>query len=121
MSVPADLTYPTNAKKTTWDKAKSRLDKMSSATKKTGLGEALKAAEEAWADIPFGSMVASPVKIQSTAAAQTARGVADAAIKKEVKAAYVAIVKARKAANDQSTNAKLSSTSRDAAKAAKVA
>ena len=52
MTVPKDTLYPVLATKTEWHKKKSFKDKVKSATK-TGLGEKLKTAEQAWAAIKW--------------------------------------------------------------------
>jgi len=56
---PKSTTYPSAATNATWQKKKSLADKASKATKQTGLGPLLKAAEESWNDIKWDDLKGS--------------------------------------------------------------
>jgi hypothetical protein len=118
MSVPKDTTYPKAATQAAWDKGKTLADKASSKTKHTGLGPALKAAQEAWGKIPFAVLVPVPAKIKTVDEAKAARQKADAAIDAEVDAAFEVVRKTRDLADTVSKNKLLS---KDSAKAAAAA
>jgi hypothetical protein len=118
MSVPKDTTYPKAATQAAWDKGKSLADKASSKTKHTGLGPALKAAQEAWAKIPLAVLVPAPAKLKSVDDVKEAQKKAEAAIDNEVDKAFEAVRKARDLADTVSKNKLLS---KDSAKAAAAA
>ena len=118
MSVPNDMTYPKAATQAAWDKGKTLADKASSKTKHTGLGPALKAAQEAWDKIPFAVLLPAPAKIKTVEDAREAKKKAEEAIDKEVAAAFKAAGKARDLADTVSKNKLLSSNSVKAATAA---
>jgi hypothetical protein len=121
MSIPADITYPKAAMKSAWDKGKSVLDTANPKTKKTGLGEALADAQEAWEKIPFAKLDATQVKVASSAEAKRALDAADLAIKTEVEAAYKAIRNARLVAASVAGNKNFGDASKKAATAAEKA
>jgi hypothetical protein len=102
---PADITYPKNATKKSWEAAKKLADK----TKKTGLAEKLKTAEAAWAAIPFKSFDVKQSHITDLSSAKAAREVAKAALADEVVKAHTAVEEAGKLAKKQNGNMALSS------------
>jgi hypothetical protein len=118
MSVPNDMSFPKAATKAAWDKGKSLADKMSSKTKHTGLGPALKKAQDAWGKIPFAVLVPAPAKIKTIAEAKEAKKKADDAIDDQVSKAFDAVRDARDLAD---TTAKNKLLSKDSVKAASAA
>ncbi len=118
MSVPNDMTYPKAATQAAWDQGKTLADKASSKTKHTGLGPALKAAQDAWGKIPFAALLPAPANVKSIEDAKAAKKKAEEAIDHEVTAAFKAVQKARDLADTVSKNKLLSSNSVKAATAA---
>jgi hypothetical protein len=108
--------YPENAKKATWERAKTLADK----TKKTGLAEKLNEAEKAWAAIPFKSLDLTEAKITDVATAKAALAAAEAAMLK-VPPAFEAIHAAQDLAKKTNANTALSKAAQKAAGEASAA
>ncbi len=108
MPLPTDKTYPAIATNAAWQKKKSTLDKVS----KTGVGPLLVTAQDKWGDIKWADLehAKQSLSVQS-ATSRLAKA----------KAAYPAVLAAKKAvqaaaakATTQSTNSKLNSASKKA-------
>jgi hypothetical protein len=111
MPFPKSTTYPAAATNATWQKKKSVTDKLI----KTKVGPALLNAADKWGDINFADLKV-PANWSSVKAAQDALDKANEAWKTVV-AARAALKSAIAVTKTQSTNSKLSSTSRAALKA----
>jgi len=107
--------YPKELTNKSWQKEKSIADKLKSKTK-TGLGEALETAEEAWKKINWESMIAdnamfkvdSGGKYRGEEEFDFAKGIAQAEVKGAVASARKALMAASAAARDTSANKDMS-------------
>jgi len=117
MSINFDTKYPTALKNSTWQAKKSFKDKTKSKTK-TGLGEALAAAEKAWGAIDFDELIAGKQNLagKSLAVQQAGKKKAQEYLDGPVMRQAIASLEA--AASKAKTTGKNTSLSTTAAKAA---
>jgi hypothetical protein len=117
MAITFEQKYPTALKNAAWQKSKSFKDKAKAKTK-TGLGEALTAAETAWGLIEFDVLIAAKQNLggKSLAQKQTAAGKAHTYLDGPVKTAINSLEAASRKANETAKNTSLSTKAATAAR-----
>lgn len=116
MTIPLDTLYPALATKEEWQKKKSFKEKVKSATK-TGLGDKLTKAEQAWGAIKWQYLSEKDLHPQPQTPVQAQSNLNRAKLALEqVKTAREAVNTARLAANTAANNDALSETAREYAR-----